>query len=344
MVCGHRGTVSEPRTGPSPRCQASSARGVPRTCTPLRSGVEGRPAALACGGPGDVGRGLAGAAATPDEFDPMTLATADSAAGVGGADGRGGWVDGMTVDGVMGAGVGHGGESAGRGGTVTTAGPRLAQVPAVGAAHRHHARGAARPGGAGFGGRGGGSRCSAATCSPLCMCRPASGWKCWPWPATSTASPRSSPTTCARSTFAADPGVDTVEAGDLDDLEGHRRRHRPHRGGRCCRPTRSWPRGERRVGEERGHRRRRDGARATLPRGALVGGVDIYVVGAARPDSAEWRAGGPEHVQGWVPRGGPDPTRTPTPAPSSWSCPSPSPPPSPPAAAEDRLSLVVLEG
>jgi len=138
---------------------------------------------------------------------------------------------------------------------------------------------------------------------------------------------------------AADPGVDTVEAGDLDELEG-RVAATDLIEGSLLSPNQVLAKGERRVGENEAIVGAEMGP-GDAPQGALVGGVDIYVV--VRPSDS---AGGEQEarrVQGWILEvGEPDPNTDARAVelvvPESESAAVTA------AAAEDRLSLVVLEG
>lgn len=138
---------------------------------------------------------------------------------------------------------------------------------------------------------------------------------------------------------AADPGVDTVEAGDLDEIDG-RIAATDLIEGSLLSPNQVLARGERRVGANEAIVGAEMGP-GDAPQGALVGGVDIYVV--VRPSDS---AGGQQEarrVQGWILEvGEPDPNTDARAVelvvPESEAAAVTA------AAAEDRLSLVVLEG
>jgi hypothetical protein len=138
---------------------------------------------------------------------------------------------------------------------------------------------------------------------------------------------------------AADPGVDTVDAGDLDEIEG-RVAATDLVEGALLSPNQVLASGERRVaaseaivGAELGP--------GDAPQSALSGGVDVYVV--VRPSDTGSQQQEALRVQGWILEvGEPDPNTDARAVelvvPQSESSAVTA------AAAEERLSLVVLEG
>lgn len=138
---------------------------------------------------------------------------------------------------------------------------------------------------------------------------------------------------------AADPGVDTVEAGELDEVEG-RVAATDLVEGALLAPGQLMPADERRVaateaivGAELGP--------GDAPQSALRGGVDVYVV--VRPDDTGGEQQDARRVTGWILEvGEPDPNtdarNVELVVPESESSAVTA------AAAEERLSLVVLEG
>lgn len=138
---------------------------------------------------------------------------------------------------------------------------------------------------------------------------------------------------------AADPGVDTVDAGDVDDIVG-RVAATDLVEGSLLSPNQVLDSGERRVGENEAIVGAELGP-GDAPQGALVGGVDVYVV--VRPSESATQAQEALRVPGWILEVGEPDENTDARAvelvvPASESAAVTA------AAAEDRLSLVVLEG
>jgi hypothetical protein len=138
---------------------------------------------------------------------------------------------------------------------------------------------------------------------------------------------------------AADPGVDTVDAGDVDDIVG-RVAATDLVEGSLLSPNQVLDSGERRVGENEAIVGAELGP-GDAPQGALVGGVDVYVV--VRPSETATQEQEALRVPGWILEVGEPDENTDAravelvvPATESAAVTA--------AAAEDRLSLVVLEG
>jgi hypothetical protein len=138
---------------------------------------------------------------------------------------------------------------------------------------------------------------------------------------------------------AADPGVDTVEAGDVDDIVG-RVAATDLVEGSLLSPNQVLASGERRVGTDEAI----VGAELSpgdAPQRALAGGVDVYVV--VRPSESSAQQQDAVRVPGWILAVGEPDENTDARAvelvvPASESAAVTA------AAADDRISLVVLEG
>lgn len=138
---------------------------------------------------------------------------------------------------------------------------------------------------------------------------------------------------------AADPGVDTVEAGERDQVVG-RVAATDLVEGALLSPNQVLASGERRVAENEAIVGAELGP-GDAPQGALVGGVEVYVV--VRPSETSTGDQTAARVPGWILEVGEPDENTDARAvelvvPESQAAAVTA------AAAEDRLSLVVLEG